>query len=105
MNKSSFKFIGKAYREVHSAAVHIFLSAHVRYGTKLASALIHRIKKTNHIMSEKKRELVEKQIFDFIALKLSISLVDLYEMANANNGNGTIIRMDHPLGKKFFIGN
>jgi len=105
MNKSNFKFVGVAYGKVSSAAIPIFLSTHIRYGYKSASALIHQARKTGFGVSDKKVKVVERQIFQFIAMKLSILLEDIYKMAIANDGKGTFLTMEHPLGKRFFIGN
>jgi len=97
------KFIGLAYGEVHSAAIQIFLSTHLRFGYLKASALIHRAKKSNSKVSDKEIKKVEKQIFETIAEKLEISLAAVYKMANKQKGKGTYLDMDHPLGTKFFI--
>ena len=106
IRESKIKFYGVAYREVHSSAVPIFLSTHVRFGHEKASALIHRaeIKKGPHFSSRKDLKIAEKQVFKKIAKKLSISVKKVEELADANDGEGTLITMDHPFGKKFFIG-
>jgi ATP-dependent protease ClpP protease subunit len=100
MSESQIKFIGIAYNKVHSAAIPIFLSTHVRFGYKNASSLIHRVKILD---SGPSNEMInfERQVFELISQKLSISVTDVYEMANRD----TCITMSHPLGKRFFIGN
>ena len=102
MNNSSRKYFGYAYRKVNSAAIAIFLSSHVRFGTSKATALIHRailLKSSDATYEE--MLMAEKQIFEFIADNLSIHLEEIYKMAE---GDGTCITMEHPYGKKFFIG-
>jgi ATP-dependent protease ClpP protease subunit len=105
ISKSSFKFIGIAYEKVHSAAIPIFLSTHVRFGYENASARIHRaIPKDGVELENIKVKETEDQVFKLIAEKLNISVEEVEKLANANNGEGTIISMDHSLGKKFFFG-
>ena len=105
MNKSKIKFIGIAYEKVHSAAIPIFLSTHVRIGYEKAIARIHRtIPKDGVEVENKKVKEVEDQVFKLIAEKLNISVEEVEKLANANNGKGTIINMNHHLGKSFFFG-
>lgn len=102
MNESKHKFYGLAYGKVHSAAIAIFLSTHVRFGYSKASSLIHRARlDLNSDTTYEKLLIAEKQIFEFIAEKLQIELCDVQKMAD---GEGTYITMEHPYGKKFFIG-
>ena len=105
MNINEVKVIGIAYKSVHSAAIPVFLSTHVRFGYQQATALIHRSQKSTgvHITDEELRAS-EKQIFELISEKLGISLNDVEALADANGGKGTYLSMNHPLGKKFFIG-
>ena len=104
MNSSQIKFYGFAYREVNSAAIQIFLSTHFRFGDRQASATIHRVKKDKRFdLTREEVLLVEKQILQFIAGRLDLSLRAVYKIANANDGVGTVITMQHPLHKKFFF--
>jgi len=106
ISESKIKFFGIAYKEVHSSAIPIFLLTHVRFGYEKASALIHRatVKKGPNFSSEKDLRLAEKQVFEIIAEKLSVSVEEVEKLADANNREGTCITMDHLLGNKFFIG-
>jgi len=100
INKSEIKFVGIAYGAVHSAAIPIFLSTHIRIGYKGSSALIHRAKKVDSKISNIKMGTIEKQIFEIISEKISIPLKKVYKMADER----TYLTMEHPLGKRFFIG-
>jgi ATP-dependent protease ClpP protease subunit len=103
MNESKHKFYGLAYGKVHSAAIAIFLSTHVRFGYSKATSLIHRARPLiNSDTTYEELLMAEKQILEFIAEKLQIELCDVQKMAE---GEGTYITMEHPYGKKFFIGN
>lgn len=102
MQQSRLRFISIALGKVDSAAALIFLSAPIRFGYKEASALIHRAVKIDASISNKNLKKSEKQIFGIIAEKLSISIREIYKMAD--NVEGTIINMYHPLGKTFFMG-
>jgi hypothetical protein len=102
MNNSSHKYFGYAYGKVNSAAIAIFLSSHVRFGASKATSLIHRARLIkNSDTTYEELLMAEKQIFEFIADNLSIHLEEIYKMAE---GNGTYITMEHPYGKRFFIG-
>ncbi len=101
MQESGLKFVGIAYREVHSAAIPIFLSCHIRFGYKEAIALLHRAKSEDEDLSPADLFWAERQIFEIFAQKLKIKLKKVYEIADQN----TLINMEHPLGKNFFISN
>lgn len=68
--------------------------------------MIHRaaLKKGTNFSSEHDLRLAERQVFEIIAEKLSVSVEEIEKIADANKGEGTCITMDHPFGKKFFIG-
>ena len=100
MNSSGKKFLGLAVGKVSSAAIPIFLSTHARYCYGDAYALIHRARRDKDAdISDEDLFAFEKQILEFIALKLRVSLEDVYEMAD----NNTVINMKHALGKRFFF--
>lgn len=102
MIDSMHKYFGLAYGKVHSAAIAIFLSTHVRFGYSKATSLIHRARPLiNSDTTYEELLMAEKQIFEFIADKVSIHLDEVHKMAE---GKGTYITMEHPYGKKFFIG-
>lgn len=101
MRKSKLRFYGIAYKKVSSAAIPIFLATHSRFGYSKASALIHRAKKSSPNASDNEIQKTEKQAFQMIAKKLHIPLSKVYKMAD----DITTITMEHPFGKKFFIGN
>jgi len=102
MINSTHKYFGLAYGKVHSAAIAIFLSTHVRFGYSKATSLIHRARPLiNSGTTHEELLMAEMQILEFIADNLSINIEEVYKMAE---GNGTYITMEHPYGKNFFIG-
>lgn len=99
IRNSKIKFFGVAYGKVHSAAIPIFLSCHVRFGYENASALLHRAKVEDENVSKEVLEKVEWQILELVAEKLEIPIKKVYKLADEE----TLITMKHSLGKKFFI--
>lgn len=101
IRSSHIEFKGIAIGKVSSATIPIFLATNNRRSVTHSSALIHRATKENENFSSEEIAIMERQFFEYIAQKLELITDEVYEMADEK----TVITMDHPLGKKFFLGN
>ena len=102
MIKSQLKFYGVAIGNVDSSAILIYLSCNAWFAYEKAQALLHRARADTHDVSRnqiKKIRRSENQIFRRIAERLSLSVQEIYFMANKN----TVIETNTSIGRRFFL--
>lgn len=101
MRKSKLRFCGVAKGRVNSMAILIYLSCNIWwYPYQGATALLHRARSEKSLATGKKQiKRAEKQVLEVIAIRLDLSIREVYALANEN----TVIEENTKMGKKFFL--